>query len=141
MLSFPYVGAYNASKWGIEGITAAMAAEVAPFGIEVTLVEPDSFATDFGPVGARFADPLPAYDTLRDALGDFRAAISRAAISGGGDPQASAAAILELVDAEEPPLRQLLGTGPLAQLEAEYSSRLATWQEGQDRAVRAWGRD
>ncbi|QXT63471.1 SDR family NAD(P)-dependent oxidoreductase [Tessaracoccus palaemonis] len=134
VLSFPYVGAYNASKWGIEGITAALAGEVAPFGINVTLVEPDSFATDFGSVTAAFAEPHPAYDPLREQLGDFKTAIS-----GGGDPAASARAILELVDMEEPPLRQLFGAKPLGYLQAEYAQRLATWESGQDLAVRAGG--
>ncbi|MFI8632340.1 SDR family NAD(P)-dependent oxidoreductase [Microbacterium sp. NPDC077663] len=134
VLTFPYVGAYNASKWGIEGITQALAAEVAPFGIKVTLVEPDSFATTFGAVSAKFADPLPAYDGLRAAMGDFKTAIS-----GGGAPTASARAVLELVDLDEPPLRQLFGSKPLGYLKDEYARRLATWEAGQDLAVRAGG--
>ncbi|MFE7359186.1 short-chain dehydrogenase/reductase, partial [Streptomyces sp. NPDC057543] len=57
----------------------------------------------------------------------------------GGDPAASAAAVLELVDLDEPPLRQFFGSQPLATATKDYESRLATWQAGQDRAIRAGG--
>lgn len=133
--AYPNVGGYNASKWALEGISQALAGEVAPFGIKVTLIEPDSFSTGFGAT-ARFADPHPAYDPLRAALGgdDFKESLK-----GGGDPDASAQAVLELVDLEEPPLRQFFGSQPLAAASADYDSRLAIWNDGQDRAVRAGG--
>ncbi|MFE7359338.1 SDR family NAD(P)-dependent oxidoreductase, partial [Streptomyces sp. NPDC057543] len=74
--SYPNVGAYNASKWALEGISQALAGEVAPFGIKVTLIEPDSFATDFGSsLSAKFTTPHPAYDPLREALGDFQGSL------------------------------------------------------------------
>ncbi len=66
--AYPYVGGYNASKWALEGISQALAGELAPFGIKVTLIEPDSFATGFGAT-ASFVDPNPAYDPLRASLG------------------------------------------------------------------------
>ncbi|GAB4097522.1 SDR family oxidoreductase [Brachybacterium horti] len=133
--AYPNVGGYNASKWALEGISQALAGEVAPFGISVTLIEPDSFATGFGAT-AHFADPHPAYDPLRAALGgdDFREGLK-----GGGDPDSSAKAMLELVDLDEPPLRQFFGSQPLNTATTDYESRLATWQAGQDRAIRAGG--
>ena len=46
--AFPNVGAYHASKWGLEGFSQALAAEVGGFGIHVTLIEPGGFSTDWG---------------------------------------------------------------------------------------------
>ncbi|MCX5309764.1 SDR family NAD(P)-dependent oxidoreductase [Streptomyces sp. NBC_00154] len=133
--SYPNVGAYNASKWALEGISQALAGEVAPFRIKVTLIEPDSFATDFGSsLSAKFSEPHPAYDPLREALGDFQGSLQV-----GGDLAASAAAVLELVDLDESPLRQFFGSQPLTAATRDYESRLTTWQAGQDRAVRAGG--
>lgn len=134
--AYPNVGAYNASKWALEGISQALADEVAPFGIHVTLIEPDSFATGFGGnASARFAAELPAYEPLHTALGDFQGSLQS-----GGDPAASAAAVLELVDLDEPPLRAFFGANLLTTATADYESRLAVWQEEQERAVRAGGR-
>src|SRR6201989_2653720 len=55
------VGIYNASKWGLEGFSQALAQEVADFGIHVTLIEPGGFSTDWGGSSARHAEPLDAY--------------------------------------------------------------------------------
>lgn len=133
--AYPYVGGYNASKWALEGISQALAAELAPFGIAVTLIEPDSFATGFGAT-ASFVSQNPAYDPLRASLGgdDFKRALRS-----GGDPDASARAVLELVDLDQPPLRQFFGSRPLETATTDYDARLATWRAGQDRAVRAGG--
>src|SRR4051794_650387 len=60
--AFPGLGAYHASKWALEGFSQALAAEVADFGIHVTVIEPGGFATDWsGPSAVRSAG-LPAYD-------------------------------------------------------------------------------
>jgi len=54
--AFPGWGLYHASKWGLEGMSEAMRYELAPFGIDVVLVEPGPFATDF------FGNLVPAAD-------------------------------------------------------------------------------
>ena len=60
-------------------------------------------------------------------------------LSRQGDPTATRAAILAIVDAEEPPLRIILGAGPLQIVTALYESRLATWRKWEDVSVAAFG--
>lgn len=123
--AFAGIGAYHASKWALEGLSQALAQEVAGFGIHVTLVEPGPFSTDWGGPSARYSAPLPAYD---DAHAQ-RAAARAARVSSAGDPRASAAALLAVVDAPVPPLRVFFGDMPLAVATADYEQRLATWRE------------
>jgi NAD(P)-dependent dehydrogenase (short-subunit alcohol dehydrogenase family) len=134
--AFPMIGMYHASKWGLEGITQALAGEVAGFGIKVTLIEPTGYATDWSGSSARRADPLPAYDEIRAETARWRAA----RMSAPGDPAASAAVVLKIVDAENPPLRIFFGDGPLALATADYESRLATWREWEPLSIEAHGK-
>ncbi len=134
--AFAGIGAYHASKWALEGFSQSLAQEVADFGIKVTIIEPGGFATDWAGPSARRAEPLPAYDAFRAKVEEDRKARST---SGPGDPVASAAAVLRLVDADEPPLRCFLGTAPLGIARADYEGRLATWEQWQDLAELAQG--
>src|ERR1700680_2643883 len=68
--AFPTVGLYHASKWGLEGFSQALAAEVVGFGIKVTLVEPGGFATDWGGPSAKRATQMPAYAGALGAIWD-----------------------------------------------------------------------
>jgi NAD(P)-dependent dehydrogenase (short-subunit alcohol dehydrogenase family) len=124
---------YHASKWALEGFSQSLAAEVAPMGIFVTLVEPGGYATDWGGASAIRATPLPAYDAARAAIASFR--------SGNvpGDPDATGAAILKLVDAEKPPLRIFFGSGGLPMTKAEYARRIETWEKWNDLSIAAQG--
>lgn len=133
--AFPMVGMYHASKWALEGISQALAQEVAGFGIKVTLIEPGGFSTDWGGSSARHATPLAAYDDFRAQAQAARASRT----STPGDPTASSAAVLKIVDAEEPPLRVFFGTAPLGIATADYESRLETWNEWQPVAELAQG--
>ena len=133
--AFPGIGAYHASKWALEGFSQALAQEVAGFGIHVTLVEPGGFATDWGGSSARHATPLPAYDELHTRMAAARATRTR----NPGDPTASAAALLRVVDAENPPLRVFFGEAPLGIATADYEQRLATWREWQPVSLVAQG--
>jgi NAD(P)-dependent dehydrogenase (short-subunit alcohol dehydrogenase family) len=125
--AFPNIGLYNASKWALEGFSQSLAAEVADFGIKVTLVEPGGFSTDWGGASAKHAAPLPAYDAFREKAAEAR----KTRMATPGDPSASAAAVLELVDAPNPPLRVFFGTAPLGIATADYESRLAEWKQWQ----------
>ncbi|MCL3820205.1 SDR family oxidoreductase [Aeromicrobium wangtongii] len=123
--AFPLVGIYHASKWGLEGFSQALAQEVADFGIHVTLVEPGGFSTDWAGDSASHSEQNPAYDAFREKTMQGRA--SRNAEP--GDPHASAAAILQIVDAPEPPLRVFFGTAPLGIAKADYAKRIETWEQ------------
>jgi NAD(P)-dependent dehydrogenase (short-subunit alcohol dehydrogenase family) len=121
--AFPYVGLYHASKWGLEGFSQTLAQEVAEFGIKVTLVEPQGFTTEWsGPSAIRAAEN-PAYDGTREKMAARRSAQTP------GDPEATGAAILKLVDAEEPPLRCFFGRNAFDIVRPDYESRIANWEE------------
>jgi NAD(P)-dependent dehydrogenase (short-subunit alcohol dehydrogenase family) len=131
--AFPLVGIYHASKWGLEGFSQALAQEVKRFGIHVTLIEPGGFSTDWSGDSAKRSDPIAAYDEIREERKQ------RTASTAAGDPVASAAAVLKVVDADAPPLRCFFGTAPLSIAEADYAGRLATWREWQPVAELAQG--
>jgi NAD(P)-dependent dehydrogenase (short-subunit alcohol dehydrogenase family) len=127
--AFPEFGAYHASKWGLEGLSESLAQEVASFGIHVTCLEPGPYATDFGPGSLRRSNENPDYDQVRDSI---RVSWQP------GDPTATRAAILQVVDAEKPPLRILFGRS-LDAVTDEYHQRLATWNEWQPVSLAAYG--
>jgi NAD(P)-dependent dehydrogenase (short-subunit alcohol dehydrogenase family) len=131
--AFPNVGIYHASKWALEGISQALAQEVKEFGINVTLVEPGGFSTDWSGPSSKRSEPNPVYDGLRERQQQWRAS------NVPGDPTASAAAIMRVVDADPPPLRVFFGASPLRLAEADYAGRLATWREWQPVAELAQG--
>jgi len=131
--AFPTVGLYHASKWGLEGFSQSLATEVAGFGIKVTIVEPGGFATDWGGASAQRAAQMKIYDGAREKIAAFRSN------SIPGDPNATAPAILKLVDATDPPLRIFLGTSGLPMTRAEYARRIETWEKWNDVSIEAQG--
>ncbi len=133
--AFPGIGAYHASKWALEGISQALAQEVAGFGVKVTLIEPTGYDTDWGGSSARHTTPLADYDEVRAQVQQARSA----RIGRPGDPSASSAALLQVVDSARPPLRIFFGDGPLALATKDYESRLATWREWEPVSIAAHG--
>jgi NAD(P)-dependent dehydrogenase (short-subunit alcohol dehydrogenase family) len=134
--AFPNVGAYHASKWALEGISQALAQEVAAFGIKVTLIEPGGFSTDWGGSSAKHATPLPAYEEFHAQVAESR----RARIGAPGDPVATREAVLKIVDADNPPLRIFFGEAPLGIATRDYESRLAEWREWEPVSIEAQGK-
>jgi NAD(P)-dependent dehydrogenase (short-subunit alcohol dehydrogenase family) len=134
--AFPTLAMYHASKWALEGFSQALAAEVEEFGIHVTLVEPTGYETDWNGASSVKASPLPFYDGLRARLAQFFGQIrSRPR----GNPRATGAAILKVVDAKKPPLRIFFGSGPLEMMKSEYAQRVATWEEWNEVSQAAHG--
>jgi NAD(P)-dependent dehydrogenase (short-subunit alcohol dehydrogenase family) len=133
--AFPNIGMYHASKWALEGISQALAQEVADFGIKVTIIEPTGYSTDWAGPSAKRSTPNPAYDGVRVKAQEARAK----RLTRPGDPVATRDAVLKVVDAENPPLRIFFGDGPLAVARADYESRLATWAEWEPVSIAAHG--
>ena len=121
--AFTYISAYHASKWGLEGFSQALSQEVQSFGIKVTLVEPIGYSTDWAGPSAKFAEPLPAYEQVREGLRARQNPSARA------NPEATGPVMLKLVDMEQPPLRMFFGKGAQDMIHAEYEKRLAEWDK------------
>ncbi|MEV5527645.1 SDR family NAD(P)-dependent oxidoreductase [Streptomyces prunicolor] len=123
VVAFPTIGIYHASKWALEGLTEALAAEVAGFGIRTTLIEPGGYETDWGGSSASHSDPNPLYQPIHDV-------VSQAAGPKGKPPtRASVEAVLAAVDADEPPARLLLGSAAYGLVLPIYERRLQTWRD------------
>jgi len=132
--AFPGIGLYHASKWALEGFSQSLAGEVADLGIKVTVIEPGGFSTDWAGPSAVRADEMDVYQPVRDAnAGRFS---NPDAI---GDPEATGPAILEVVDADEPPLRIFFGATPLDIVRNDYSHRVETWEQWDELSKRAHG--
>jgi len=134
--ALPTMGLYCATKFAVEGFSEALQAEVKDFGIRVTLIEPNSFQTDFFGTSAVQSPALPAYAAVKAAF----AAGEGLKEENVGDPQATIEAILGVVDAAEPPLRLFLGKLGLPWTQYTYGEKLALWQNNQDVSVRAHGK-
>lgn len=134
LYTFPTLGLYNASKFAVEGLSETLASEVKPFGIHVTLLEPNGFETEWATNSAGRSAPIEAYEPLKAA---FRAAYNP---DDYGVPAATVPAVLQLIDASEPPLRLLLGKVGFPLVQDVYKDRLATWDAWKDVSTQAHGK-
>jgi NAD(P)-dependent dehydrogenase (short-subunit alcohol dehydrogenase family) len=117
---FAGFGLYNASKFAVEGFSEALAQEVAPLGIKVTIIEPGPFRTNFAGEGFGFAKH--EIEDYRLTAGEFRKRIKSIHGKQDGDPADAARTILEVVNCEVPPLRLPLGKTALATFSAKIES-------------------
>ncbi len=112
----PLFGAYNATKWALEGMSSALAAEVAPFGIGVHLLQLGGFATDWAGRSMRFSTANPAYDGTREGILGMPGYPTPEDVAAAGpstdeSPAVAAQALLALLDEPNPPLRKIIGNG------------------------------
>jgi len=105
---------YSAAKFAVEGLSEALAAEVAPFGIKVTIIQPGPFRTDFRKRSMRVAPVHPAYSK---SLSAFREGLLAGDGKQPGDPRKAARLMIDIANAEEPPLRLPVGKAALAAVE------------------------
>ena len=123
-------GYYSAAKMAVEGMSLALAREVGPLGIRVTLVEPGPFRTDFLSEHSIRMSP----SNLQDYAGTAGAVRERLAAMDGkqpGDPVRAAAAIIQAVDSPQPPLHLILGADGYRrtrQMLDAYSAELEAWK-------------
>ncbi|GIM89452.1 SDR family oxidoreductase [Paractinoplanes toevensis] len=122
LAAFPGGSLYHATKWGVEGFMEALAAEVAPFGIGVTIVEPGGARTAFAGGSLQLGAPLAAYDGTPAA---FVRGIRDGRVPIVGDPAKMMARVIESVDLEPAPLRLVLGTDSYRAATAALRARLA----------------
>ena len=128
-LSFAGFGAYSASKFALEGLSEALAQEVAAFGIKVLLVEPGNFRTNLLGSGTREMPAMDAYQLSVGGTREFARGMHGAQI---GDPLKAAAAIDLALEAEKTPLRLQLGEDAVAAVRAHAKTMLEdleNWQQ------------
>lgn len=133
VVTLPVLGLYNASKFAVEGLSETLATEVKGFGINVSLIEPNGFATDWGGSSAAHTTPMPEYEPVKAA---FQAGMAETSF---GNPEATTEAVLKLIDSANPPLRLFLGKVAYPFAKAVYAERLATWEAWNEVAEKAHG--
>lgn len=128
LVAGPGIGFYNATKFAVEGISEALAAELAPLGIRVTIIEPGPFRTDFlGRSGVLAKTNIADYD---GTAGNMRKYFAENDGKQKGDPVRAVQAMMQVVESSDPPLRLLLGASALQRLRA----KLDNWRE----EISAW---
>ncbi len=133
--TLPTLGIYNATKFAVEGMSEALASEVAEFGIHVTLIEPNGYTTDFGGASAVQSASIPAYDDLKASLASAEGLLPE----DYGKPTATVPAILKLIDSKNPPLRLFLGKLGYDKTKRVYEEKLDTWKSWNEVSVAAHG--
>jgi NAD(P)-dependent dehydrogenase (short-subunit alcohol dehydrogenase family) len=123
LIGSPGWGFYNASKFAVNGLSEALAAEMEPLGVRVTVVEPGPFRTDFlGRSGVEAEQRIADYDAT---AGKTRVYFHEQAGKQAGDPAKAVKAIMAAVEAEQPPKHLILGKLAFERMQA----RLETWKK------------
>jgi NADP-dependent 3-hydroxy acid dehydrogenase YdfG len=135
LVTLPVLGLYNASKFAVEGLSETLAAEVKDFGINinVTLLEPNGFSTEWASASAFQTNHMEEYGPLKKA---FNEGITPDSF---GKPEATVEAILKLVESPNPPLRLLLGKVAYPFVKQVYEQRLVSWEEWKEVSTAAHG--
>jgi len=129
LTGLPGWGYYNASKFAVEGFSEALATELAPLGIHVTIVEPGPFRTDFlGRSGVEAKERIADYDAT---AGKTRQYFHDQAGKQPGDPLRAVHAIIQAAESPQPPLHLLLGALALQRMRGkldQWKSEMDAWQ-------------
>lgn len=130
LVGLPGWGLYNATKFAVEGLSEALAAELGPLGIHVTIIEPGPFRTEFlGTSGKTGKDEIADY---QQTSGKTREYFEQQNGKQPGDPQKAVEAIVAAVSAPKPPLHLLLGKLALDRFRAKmksFDADIAAWEE------------
>ena len=122
VMPVPGGSAYTGTKFALDGMSEALAAEVAHLGIRVTIVEPGAFRTDFNTRSLCWSEPMPDYtEFMGPELEEFEAFRGNEP----GDPSRAAQAIIAAVGLADPPLRLPLGADAFSEIRAYLQTRLA----------------
>ncbi|HEY0682305.1 MAG TPA: oxidoreductase [Steroidobacter sp.] len=131
-LSYPGFGAYSASKFALEGMSEALALEVAPFGIKVMIVEPGNFRTNLLGGGTRAMPSMPEYQATVGGTREFAKQMHGSQL---GDPLKAAAAIELALKSASTPLRLQLGDDAVAAVRDHARKLLADLERWESVAV------
>jgi NAD(P)-dependent dehydrogenase (short-subunit alcohol dehydrogenase family) len=125
----PGMGAYQTAKFGVEGFSEVLNAEVRPLGIKVTIVEPGPFRTDWAGSSMRVYPVSRDYEQTVGRMNEFR---RQTAAAWPGDPARAARILLDIVNHPDPPLRLLLGAAAVESAEKSSLARAAEAAEWAD---------
>lgn len=125
LVTGPMAGIYSASKFALEGLSEALAQEVADFGIKLTIVEPGGYWTNLY-LSMQYCEPMEAYDPLRKKM--ERDALE----SVDSEPALAADALMKLVNSKKPPLRLILGGTVYEYAKQATQARLQEWQQWEE---------
>jgi NAD(P)-dependent dehydrogenase (short-subunit alcohol dehydrogenase family) len=117
---------YSAAKWGVEGFSEVLAKEMALIGVNVTVIEPGGFRTDFAGASSVLEEGRPEYDAVVGAAARMQRAYHG---QQPGDPARAAQAILKLATMSHPPLRLPLGSDALVAIAKADQARLVELEQ------------
>lgn len=125
----PGIASYQAAKFAVDGFSRVLAAETAPFGVRVMVVEPSGFATDWAGSSMTVRDiPAPYEETV----GLMNRRVRQNDAGAAGDPQRAARIIVEAAGRDNPPSHLLLGVNAV-EMAQDYSRRqlaeTAAWEK------------
>ena len=124
-------GLYGSTKFAIEGITEALAMELAPLGIYATVVAPGFFRTNFLDESSLFSS-AQIIDDYAETVGAMRNFAAKANYQQPGDPEKLALAFIKLANAENPPVHLPLGSDTLKRFRektAAFEKDIENWYD------------
>ncbi|MGW4477192.1 SDR family NAD(P)-dependent oxidoreductase [Rhodococcus triatomae] len=126
-------GFYAASKSALDSVSQALAMEVAPFGITVTIVQPGGYGTELFTRGTTATEPRPEYESLRAQLAEMWGE------DAGPDPSTAAPVIMDLVELPEPPLHLIVGSDSYDMVQQMNAARTTEYRQWEHLSRRAPG--
>jgi NAD(P)-dependent dehydrogenase (short-subunit alcohol dehydrogenase family) len=130
LIASPGLGYYSSTKFAVEALSESLAAELAPLGIRVTIIEPGPFRTDFlGRSSVVAKTRIADYD---GTAGNMRKYFAENDGKQKGDPLRAVQAMMQVVESPNPPLRLLLGASALQRLRAKFDNsqkEIAAWEK------------
>jgi NAD(P)-dependent dehydrogenase (short-subunit alcohol dehydrogenase family) len=132
--SFSGAGIYSASKFALEGASEALAQEAKPLGIKVTIVEPGAFRTAFR-TNASSKPPAHLIADYAQTSGKTRELLQAMDGKQPGDPVKAVAAMIQVVESDDPPLRLALGEDAVNGITKKLESTKADLEKWKDVSI------